>query len=199
MRKNEFAELLHNRLSGLPQSDINERVGFYVEIIEDRVEDGVSEEEAVSELGSVDEIVSQILSEIPLSKIARERVKSRKRMNAWEIVLLILGSPIWLSLGISAVSVAVSVYASVWSVIGSLWAVFGAVAGCLVAGIVSGIVCICTNNIFAGIALIGAGFICAGVSIFIFFGCKAATKSVVILTGKTVFAVKRCFVRKGEA
>ena len=59
MRKQEFLAKLRKGLSGLPQDDIEERLIFYSEMIEDRKEEGLSEEEAVAAIGSVDEIVAQ--------------------------------------------------------------------------------------------------------------------------------------------
>ena len=60
MNKHEFFEQLGRGLSGLPQEDIDERLTFHGEMIDDRVEDGLTEEEAVAEIGSPDEIASQI-------------------------------------------------------------------------------------------------------------------------------------------
>ena len=139
MSKQEFLAQLRKGLSGLPQDDIEERLTFYSEMIEDRIEEGLSEEEAISAAGSIDEIVAQVVADIPLAKIARERIKAKRRLKAWEIVLLALGSPIWLSLGIAAVAVILSLYVSLWSVIISLWAVFGSLIGCSFDGMVAGI------------------------------------------------------------
>ncbi|MBP5732536.1 MAG: DUF1700 domain-containing protein, partial [Lachnospiraceae bacterium] len=63
MKKNEFLTELKDRLAGLDQTEVAERLAFYDEIIEDYVEDGVPEEEAVAKLGTIDEIVAQIMSE----------------------------------------------------------------------------------------------------------------------------------------
>lgn len=59
MNKQEFLKELRGRLAGLPEEDIDERLTFYGEMIEDRMEEGLSEAEAVSAIGSVDEIVTQ--------------------------------------------------------------------------------------------------------------------------------------------
>ena len=80
MTKLQFLLSLHNKLSGLPQNEIEERLNFYSEMIEDRIEDGLSEEEAVSEIGTVDEIAEQIVSDIPLTKIAKEKIKPKRRI-----------------------------------------------------------------------------------------------------------------------
>ena len=58
MDKAQFLDELKKRLAGLPQSDLEERLQFYGEMIDDRVEDGLTEAEAVAGIGSVDEIVS---------------------------------------------------------------------------------------------------------------------------------------------
>lgn len=75
MSKQEFLEPLRRGLSGLPREDIEERLKFYSEMLEDRMEEGLSEEEAVSAAGSVDEIVAQAVADIPLAKIAKERIR----------------------------------------------------------------------------------------------------------------------------
>ena len=140
MRKQEFLAQLHKGLSGLPQSDIEERLAFYNEMIEDHIEEGLSEEEAVSAVGSVDEIVTQITADIPLTKTTKEKIKSNKpnrRLTAGEIILLVLGSPLWLSLGIAAIAVTLSLYISLWAVIVSLWAVFASVAACSIGGVLT--------------------------------------------------------------
>ena len=199
MNKQEFLAQLRKGLSGLPQDDIEERLTFYSEVIEDRIEEGLSEEEAVSAAGSVDEIVAQVVADIPLAKIAKERAKSKGRLKAWEIVLLALGSPIWLSLGIAAVAIILSLYVSLWSVMISLWAVFGSLIGGSFGSMVAGLVFACNGTVLTGIAIISAGIVCAGLSIFMFYGCKAATKEILILTKKLAVWIKNCFIKKEKA
>ena len=67
-------------------------------MIADRMEDGLSEEDAVASVGSVEEIAAQIIADTPLSKLAKAYIKPKRRLTAWEIVLLALGFPIWFSL-----------------------------------------------------------------------------------------------------
>ena len=47
MNKQEFLAQLRKGLSGLPKEDIDERLTFYSEMIDDRMEDGIPEETAV--------------------------------------------------------------------------------------------------------------------------------------------------------
>lgn len=199
MSKQEFLAQLRKGLAGLPQDDIEERLTFYNEMIEDRIEEGLSEEEAVSAVGSVDEIVAQAVANTPFTKIAKERIKSKRRLNAGEIVLLALGSPIWLSLGIAAFAVILSLYISLWAVIISLWAVFASLAACSIGGVLACVIFTVGSNGASGVAMLTAGIVCAGLSIFMFYGCKAATDGTLILTKKMAIWIKNCFIKKEVA
>ena len=199
MSKQEFLAQLRKGLSGLPKDDIEGRLAFYNEMIDDRMEEGLSEEEAVSAVGSVDEIVAQVVAEIPLARVAKERIKPKRRMQAWEVVLLVLGSPIWLSLLIAAFAVIFSIYVVLWSVVISLWVVFASLIGCAIGCIAAGIGVAVGINSLTGVAMIGAGIVCAGLSIFMFYGCKAATKGSAVLTKKLPLWIKNCFIKKEEA
>ncbi|MBQ8768213.1 MAG: DUF1700 domain-containing protein [Oscillospiraceae bacterium] len=181
MDKREFLKQLRKGLSGLSRADITERVSFYTEMIDDYMEEGLSEEEAIQRIGTVNEITFQILADAsPVPK----------KHNSWKIAAIILGSPIWLSLLISVLAVALSLYASLWAVVISLWSVFGALCSCFLAGILSGAVFAATGYIVPGVAMIGAGLVCAGLSVFVFYGCKAASKGAVLLIKKAGQSIK---------
>lgn len=199
MTKQEFLSRLRKGLSGLPQSDIEERLAFYGEMIDDRIEEGFSEEDAVSAVGDANEIIAQTVAEIPLTKIAKERIKKARRLKDWEIILLVLGSPVWVPLCISAAAVVLSVYISLWSVIITLWSVFASLVGCAFGAIASGVGFTVAKHGLTGIALIGAGLVLAGLSIFAFHGCKAATDGIVTITKKFALWIKNCFIKKEEA
>lgn len=199
MNKLKFILSLHDKLSFLSEEDLEERLAFYNEIIDDRMEEGLSEEEAVAQIGSVDQIVNQILEETPIKNLVKEKLKPKKRMKPWNIALLALGSPIWLSLLISAFAVLISLFAALWSVVISLWACFVSVAACAPAGILASIVFFSTGYPIAGSAMIAAGLVCAGLAIFLFLGCKAASKAAVLLSRQVTLGIKRCFIKKEEA
>jgi len=196
--KNEFLEKLRNALFGLPNDDIEERIAFYNEMIDDKIEEGLSESQAVSEMGSIERIVEQTITEISFTKIAKERIMPKRRLKVWEIILLVLGSPIWLSLGIALFAVILSLYIVLWSVIISLWAVFASLISCSIGGIFAGIVFISNNNILPGIAMLSAGIAIAGLAIFMYYGCNGATKGILILTAKIALSIKNCFIKKEE-
>lgn len=199
MTKLRFLLSLQERLAGLPEEEVDERLHFYSEMIDDRMEEGLSEEEAVAAVGSVDDIVAQILADTPLIHIVRKKMKPKRRLSATEITLLVLGAPIWLSLLLAACVVVLALYASLWSVIVSLWAVFVSVIACGAAGVVAGIAFAVGGDRLSGLVVISTGLILAGLSIFLFFGCKAATGGTVLLTRKLILSLKNRFIKKEGA
>ena len=198
MNKQEFLGKLRLGLVGLPQDEIEERLAFYCEMIDDRMEEGLSEEQAVNAIGDVEGITSQIIGDIPFAKLVKEKMRAKRTLKAWEIVLLALGSPVWFSLIIAAIAVAFSLYVALWSVVVSLWAVFVAIAACSFAFVVMGTGYAFVMDVMIGLAVLGAGIICAGFSIFLFFGCREVTKGLLIFTKKIALGIKKCFVGKGE-
>lgn len=196
MNKQEFLAELRKGLHGLPQNDIEERLTFYNEMIDDRIEEGLTEDAAVSEVGTVNEVVSQIVTETPLSKIVKEKVRPKRTLRVWEIVLLALGSPIWLSLLIAAFAVIFAVYVTAWSVIAALWASELALAASSIGSILSAVIFAFQVNGIVAIAVLGAGTAFAGLSIFLFFGCKETTKGILFLTKKMILGIKSLFIGK---
>ena len=199
MTKFKFLAALEDRLSGLPKEEVQERLRFYSEMIDDRMEEGLTEEEAVAAVGTVDEITSQVLTDIPLMKLVGEKVKHNRKPKAWEIVLLAVGSPLWASLLLAAASVVISLYAALWSVIAALWTVFGSMIACALAGVGAGIGIAIGKSVLTGLWMIGGGLVCGGLSIFLFYGCKTATEGIVLLTKKAVLGIKKCFIAKEGA
>lgn len=198
MNKQEFMSGLSSALSGLPQDDIEERLTFYSKMIDDRIEEGLTEEEAVSAAGPIEEIAAQTVSDIPITKLVKERIRPRRKLKAWEIVLLAAGSPMWISLLIAAFAVVLSLYITLWSLIISCWAVFASFAASAAGGIAAGIILACSGHGLTGAAVIGLGIMCAGLSVFSYFGSLAATKGTILLTKKIIIATKNCFIDKED-
>ena len=102
MNKEEYLDAIRGRISAMPADDINRFMDYYSEMIDDRMEDGLSEDEAVADMGSPDAAVEQILEEMPLTKLVKEKIKPKHELKAWEVVLIVLGSPVWIPLLITA-------------------------------------------------------------------------------------------------
>jgi hypothetical protein len=84
-------------------------------------------------------------------------------------------------------------------VIISVWAVFGSLAGAALGCVVGGVIYSCCVSPFAGLVVVGGGLVCAGLSIFAFFGSRAATKGTLRLTKKLLLGMKKLFIKKEEA
>ena len=201
MNKQEFLDLLAAELSGLPEEDKKEQLEFYSEMIDDRIEDGTNEEDAVASFGDPKEVASSVLAEIPLTRIVKEKLKKEKKertrkYSAFSIVLIAVGSVVWFPILVSLLAVCLALYVVFWAVIISLWSVFVSLAASALGVLFGGIVFIARGYLLCGLACIGAALICAGLSIFAFAGCKAATKGGAKLTKKLALAIKRTLVRK---
>lgn len=191
MKKNEFLEALRGGLSGVPQSDIDERLAFYAELIDDRIEDGTSEEDAVAEFGNIDDIISQIMSDIPLSHIVKEKVKKRRRLRAWEIVLLILGAPVWLPIVITVAVVFLVLYVLFWAVaVVCTYVVDMALFVCGAAGLIGAFIYIYLGNIGGAGCAIGAAMLCVGLGILLFMACTSVVRGAAKLTKRFWLWVK---------
>jgi len=183
MNKQEFLKRLRKVL---PEGDREERLSFYSEMIDDRMEEGLSEEEAVRAVGCLENILEDT------TQPETEKIPGKK-WSAWQIVLLALGSPVWLSLLIAAFAVVLSLYVTVWAGIVSLWAAFGACFACALSGLAASVGFLIGGHILPGILTLGGGMACAGLAILLLWGCKAATKGTVRLTG---MLLKKCFPGK---
>ena len=184
MKRVEFLEALKARLWALPEADIQCSLDYYSEMIDDRMEDGLTEEEAVSAIGNLEEIVQQIMGETPRPPVVVEPVKKEKpakdNTKIWLIILLILGSPVLISLAASAAATVLSVYVSLWTVVIVLYAGFLALAvssvGCIVGSFFM------VGGIAGGIVAWGAALVCAGLAILLLLLANLAAKGMVKLT-----------------
>lgn len=109
MTKNEFLKELEKKLKDLSAADMKKSVEFYSEMLDDLMEDGISEEEAIESLGNIDDIAQQIKSnqsfDVP---------QNTARKPAWfNIVIFLCAFPIWFAL--------VAVYIALWAVLVSLY------------------------------------------------------------------------------
>lgn len=201
MTKEKFLKLLRSGLSDLPREEIDERINFYSEMIADRMEEGLSEEAVIADIGDPEEIAKQIVFEaLPKAEEKpKEKVKAGRKLRAWEIVLLVLGSPLWIALLAAVFAVVISLLAALWSVIVSFWAVFASLAGSALGVLAGGALFAVTGDVIVAAGMLGGAMVCAGLAIFAFFGCKAATKGAAFLSKWTVIGIVRFFKRKGEA
>jgi len=196
MNKQEFLTSLRARLNGLPQEDIDERINFYEEMINDRIDDGKSEEEAVADIGSVDQIVEEIAQDTPLTKLVREKIKPKRKLKAWEIVLLILGFPLWFPLVLTAVILAFVFYLLIWVLVIVCYSVELALAASSFAGLIA-FVAYLVNGSF-NLMSIGVAIMAGGGAVLFIFACYGATKATLKLSKAIMTKIKMLFINKKE-
>ena len=196
MNKEEFITELGKKIRGLPERDREERLSFYREMIDDKIEDGIPEETAVAEVGSIDKVVSQIMSEIPFSRLIKEKVRPKRSLKAWEIILIILGAPLWFSLLVAFCAVVFSLYVTLFALLISVYAIVISFAGGVIFSIFETVYYFIIGNSVGGLFFIGAVFILIALSIISFFACKKATTGVLVFTKKMLLVLKSMFVKK---
>ena len=161
MTKNEYIKKLKRALRQVKREERNKSLAYFSEVIDDRVEEGVSEENTVAELESVEEAAERIIAE------AKAQGQLKPKRSVWEIILLVLGFPLWFPLLLTIGIVVFTIYGVVWIMIAALFILAVALAVCGPAGIVCMFIVI-TSNTAAGFALLGIGLACAGLGVAIF-------------------------------
>ncbi len=189
MTKKTFLKLLRKRLGCLSRREKNERISFYSEMIDDRMEDGHTEAEAIYQIGSVDEIAKQVIDD---SKT--EKRMERDSANTTKIILLICGFPVWFPLLVALYAVLFSLFVSFVSLVLSLWATFIAVAVSSPLALLIGTYHLFVNSAPYGIMMIAAGVVCAGLAIFLYFGALSLTR-LIPLIAKILFEWTKIFYK----
>ena len=186
MNKYEFLTNLRAKLWALPEEDKQRSVDYYAEMIDDRMEDGLSEEEAVAAIGDLDEIVQQILSETPrlLAEVKKEeeQKKQKRKVSWWESVLLVLGFPVWGALLIAVSTVVFSVWIGLWSVVIALYATAFALAVSAIGLLIAAFSLLWIHRFGKGAVLVGGALACAGLAILFFLLSNLVAKGLVALT-----------------
>jgi uncharacterized membrane protein len=194
MNKAQFLGNLQAALGRLPQSEIDQSLAFYAEMIDDRVEDGMSEEDAVAQLGDIQTIVNQIFSETPL--IPRTVAKADTGSKTLNIVLLIVFSPIWVPIAIALAVSVLAIYLSLWIVILSLWITVAALVLSGLTALASTVYFVALGHPLSGMLAAGGGLSCVGIGIFCYFGVLAASKGLFKLTQLFARKIRSLFVHQ---
>ena len=166
MKKNEFISELKAGLSKLSEKETKERLIFYSEMIDDKIEEGLSEEQAVASIDAPKDIAAQIMRDIKLQK---RKTKEKRKLKPWEITVLILGSPLWITLLLVAAAVVLTIFAVMFSINLVLW------------------------------ALEIPFFIFSLLSQYLIIACKSSTKLTVMLAKKFLGCVKGFFFGKDRS
>lgn len=168
MKKLEFINALGDRLSALPPEEVRPLLDYYMEIVADRMEDGMTEEEAIESLGSIEELAQKALEqqehltppEAPEpphmedhAPVPPTQPAPKKRVTSSAIALAIILSPLWLTIFFVVLGLEIAI----WATLGALVAAAGAM---LAAGIPGAVVAMIPA--FDPISLAGRIFVCGG-------------------------------------
>lgn len=186
MTKNEFKKLLEQRIQVLETQERERILNFYEETIDDSIEDGCSEEEAVSKLGDLDVIVGDILAE---NHIVEHTQKGTPMNRKWLYVLLFITAPFWLALGAAGLILWLCAYILV-----ACCFLILALMTIMPVGVVIATLIVLPFHIFHNIPysmmLLGIALICTGLSFNILPNIKAWWKW---LVQKTVSCSVLCY------
>lgn len=196
MNKDTFLKELRESLSGLPIQEIDKTIEYYSEMIDDAVEDGENESDAVKTFGSVQEIANKIIDEIPIHTLVANFKKHK--FSAAAIVLILLASPVWVPLAAAFIAVIISVYLTIWTVIAVIFITAAAFAVSAVGAIALIIAMTFSAQplkilFAAGILLFGAGS-----AILTFYLAILFTKLLIKLTAYITRKFKKLFVKQGR-
>lgn len=196
MNKQEYLAQLRAALACLPEGEIEESVAFYTEMIDDRVADGLTEEEATAQLDDPKAAARAIIADLPVVPRTVVRTKQRNRALYWTLV--ILGSPLWLTLLFAAGMLVLAGLLTIWCLILGLWLL---AAGLLAGGPLGIGVCLwalAVGQPAYGVFELGSGLLCFGLGLFCLHGAVAASKTLMQVSRQWIAKAKAPFVKVKE-
>ena len=200
MNKQDFIKKLNDKLSDLPKKEVEDQINFYIEMIDDRIEDGMDEKEAIKDIGGVDEVYRQIVDAIPLRTIAKAKLrkKRRKARKTWATILLIIGFPIWGSILISLLAVWAAVYVCLWVLAICVWLIFVSLIISSQIGFIASLVSLIAGNTTNAAYIFGASLMALGLTIVFFYLGKLSFKGMVKLTKLTIKGLKNMLIGRKD-
>lgn len=196
MNKNEYLTKLTSLLQGIDKKERDKAISFYSEMIDDFIEDGLTEFEAIEKVGKPGDIAEQIITE-DLNRPEKTMTKGKK---IWMRVLLILGSPLWVMLLLAAGMLLLAGCLLLFTGLVVIWLIpiCVGIAGvsCLILATISvlGSFVIMVQNLPLGIIQLGVGLFATGGFALLFIATAklgrfftAVTKQAMNLTNIYVF------------
>ena len=196
MNKQEYLARLRAALACLPEGEIEESVAFYTEMIDDRVADGLTEEEATAQLDDPKAAARAIVADLPVVPRTVVRTKQRNRALYWTLV--ILGFPLWFPLLLGAGMLVLAGLLTIWCLILGLWLL---AAGLLAGGPLGIGVCLwalAVGQPAYGVFELGSGLLCFGLGLFCLHGAVAASKTLMQVSRQWIAKAKAPFVKVKE-
>lgn len=165
MTKNDFIKDLAAALTRYGVSDAANTLDYYDELIDDRIEGGEAEGAVIASLETPNQIASQLADPFQPTEVQRQKMSPFVLVTL--VVLLVLGSPLWGSLLLTAIILLAVGYLLLWigPLIGGTLAIAGIVSGG-VSLIFSFFVALSEGTV-VGLMQLGISFAMVGVGILI--------------------------------
>ena len=140
--------------------------------------------------------MEQILEEMPLTKLVKEKIKPKHELKAWEVIFIVLGSPVWIPLLITAAVLLLTLWIVAFALLISFYAV---VLSFVVAGI-GGLICTISlfvaHSPYTAVLMLGAALIGVGIAILFVVSVKPVTVGIFKVCKASVNGIKRMFVKE---
>lgn len=200
MTRTEFLDELKNLIKDYPAEETEKSIEYYGEMIDDRIEDGMSEEDAVKSLGDIKDIAKEIEIEMPIKTIVKKKVKEKKedKTPTWVVVLLIIGFPVWAPLLLGLGITAFSLYIALWSIVLVFWAVDAALFLAVIAGLLAIGITMIKGSMLSAMIYFGITLILIGLALFGLIGCFYASKGLAALFAAIFRSIKKKLISKNE-
>ena len=166
MNKAQFCALLGNKLKlYLSPKEMYKTLNFFEEMIDDRIDEGLSEEEAVSQLGDINIIVDQILDEHNIEKKQTKlvwRFIPQKITSELGFIIGVLLFPVWITIFALGASLFIVILSIIFSIVLTIIAIF--IGGILLI-LKSPFYLIYERNISYFLDTLGFGFVNTGIGL----------------------------------
>lgn len=186
MNQSEYLKELKRCLSPLDRAETNRVVEYYAELIGDKIESGMAEQEVLAQLGTPRQLADKILSESQEYDNKPQHIKETKSLSVGRIVgfsilipFVIIALATLYSLAVAFILVAIGMMLSgLLTMIGSFFVIFTSFA--------------------AGIFQIGISILAAALGVFSGFGAWKFTLLCVKITVKIFKAYVRTYVKEAS-
>lgn len=184
MNKQEYIKELKAALKGADKTEVSRTIEFYSEMIDDALEDGMSENEVISGLETPSAVAARIAGET----VAEKRKQGHPALF---IIAVVLASPIWLPIVVSVIAVILSVYISLWAVVGSLIvSAIGTAAGAVL-GVITSVMMYASSGMANSLFIFGTSLAAAGAAIYLMYLSCYIARQYVRLSAVCVSGIRK--------
>lgn len=201
MTRELFLEQLQIALTDAKIEHVDSLVEYYNEMICDRIEDGMEEQDAIAALGSIDEIIKEMILEKPIGTLVKDTVtkshhtaKESGKNTLW-MVFIILGSPLWIPLLLTLLIILGVIYMIPWIMIMTFFIILASFGISALAGIISFVNCLISMDIGTALVSLGVALILGSLSVFLVKPVLWLTKQTLQLGASVIRSIKKRIIQ----